>query len=122
MDRRLSSHSKICYGIHGNVHLLRLEDFRLFGEFNGHTDQIREVVFSPDSRFLASAGDDHKAMVWDLLNEKRLRTYRGHAKEGRSVQFSPNGKFIATGGLFDKTARIRLVGENTDVSISSHLP
>eukprot|EP00291_Cryptomonas_curvata_P012045 CAMPEP_0172202854 /NCGR_PEP_ID=MMETSP1050-20130122/30922_1 /TAXON_ID=233186 /ORGANISM="Cryptomonas curvata, Strain CCAP979/52" /LENGTH=82 /DNA_ID=CAMNT_0012880929 /DNA_START=176 /DNA_END=421 /DNA_ORIENTATION=- len=35
-------------------------------QLSGHTDNIRCLAFSPDSRFLATGSDDRSVRVWDL--------------------------------------------------------
>jgi len=48
--------------------------------FEGHTDKVRSVVFSPDGRFALSASDDKTAQIWstDPANEDEPRVLRGH--------------------------------------------
>src|SRR5262249_44707641 len=63
------------------------------------------VAFSPDSRRVASASDDHTARVWDAATGAELRALTGHAGPVHSVAFSPDGRRLATAS-YDHTARV----------------
>ena len=56
-----------------------------------------EVVFSPDSKTLATASHDRTAKLWDVATGRELATLRGHTSWVRSVAFVPDGKIVATG-------------------------
>jgi WD40 repeat protein len=62
------------------------------------------VVFSPDSKRIATSGFDGTARIWDLEG-KELAKLQGHQGDVVSVVFSPDGKRIATLGR-EGTARI----------------
>ncbi|KAI0404955.1 hypothetical protein F4802DRAFT_564902 [Xylaria palmicola] len=44
---------------------------------SGHEDYVYYVAFSPDSRYLASGGNDHRILIWDL----QAPGYRGGNQE-----------------------------------------
>src|SRR5947207_8927879 len=56
----------------------------------GHRDVVRAVAFSPDGKFLASAGDDGKVRVWDSATNSLRHTLEGHAGRIAVMAFSPN--------------------------------
>ena len=56
--------------------------------------------FSPNSKLLATAGDD-TVRLWDVTS----RQPAGQPLTGRTVSFSPDGKLLATAGV-DDTVRV----------------
>jgi len=65
---------------------------------------LRAVVFSPDDRLLAGAGDDGAVHLWDTSTGAPLGALP-HGDPVWTVAFSPNGQLIASGGA-NGTARI----------------
>lgn len=61
---------------------------------SGHTDVVRFVVFSPDSKILASSADDKTVRLWDVKTGKNFLTL--HTPEGivGSLKFLANSKTL----------------------------
>ncbi len=91
-----------------------------FQTLEGHKDFIRDLVFSPDGQYLASACMDKTVRVWDISTGKVLYVLRPqglviYLKSGpvvnpislpmSAVAFSPDGKKLATGGA-DRVVRM----------------
>jgi len=76
----------------------------------GHKAMINDVTFTPDGRYLVSAGDDKVIRVWDLETGQTVRTLRGQigaGDEGKifAMALSPDGRWLAAGGF---------MGDNTE--------
>ncbi len=70
----------------------------------GHQSDIWNLVFSPDSQYLASASGDGTAKLWHLKGNLE-QTLVGHTSAVWRVAFSRDGQQIATGSG-DKTVKV----------------
>lgn len=73
--------------------------------FCKHTDGVRVVAWSPDSRYIASAGRDKVVYVWNVTTGEPISAYHGHVEEIWSLAWSPDSRFIVSAGT-DKTAQV----------------
>ena len=56
--------------------------------YQGHTDAVDTVAWSPNGQFIASGSWDKTVQVWDATGGKRIVTYHGHSDQVRSVRWS----------------------------------
>lgn len=87
----------------------------------GHGDSdVWAVAFSPDGKYLASAGADSKVQVWKTQNFEQLKTLSGHTKPVTSLSFSPDGKYIASGGRDSTVVIAHTDGSGSPVTLTGH--
>ena len=63
------------------------------------------IVFSPNSKQVASASWDGTIRLWNANNGKLQRTLTGHTEGIRSIVFSPDGKTLVSAS-WDRTIRL----------------
>jgi len=81
---------------------------------------LSAAVFSPDGRFVASAGADTVVRVWDVQTKAEVRGLRGHTEWAIAVAFGPDGRTVVTGGA-DHVARIFELTPQEGTGSSGHL-
>ncbi|MFQ5732625.1 MAG: WD40 repeat domain-containing protein, partial [Planctomycetaceae bacterium] len=74
-------------------------------ELKLHTKRILAIAFSPDGRFLATAGLDRSVRIWEVATGKPVHTFVGHRGPVAALRYSPDGAVLASGG-FDRTVLV----------------
>jgi WD40 repeat protein len=70
--------------------------------FARHRDWVRAAKFSPDGKFLATAGNDARLLIWDMDNPGQVRELARHRQAIIHLDISPDGKRIAAVGFEDQ--------------------
>lgn len=110
------------------------------GGLQGHLKRVTGLSISSDGTMLVSAGHDTRAILWDLVNMRKLAVLRDHSgayvdpyhleeRELYSSAFAPDQSCVAVGGigfiqLYDVTAlRQKLILRLPSVSssLNSHV-
>ncbi|WP_280461854.1 AAA family ATPase [Nocardia carnea] len=82
-----------------------LAHHRLLGVLDQHTDAVRNVAWSPDGRFIATASRDGTARLWSADSRQCIRTLEGHRGMVEMAAWSPDSARVATVSR-DRTARV----------------
>jgi WD40 repeat protein len=77
---------------------------REINRLEGHLADVNSVVFSPDSKLIASASSDAKVLLWQANGEK-LHILNSHSRRVNSVAFSPDSTQLVSGSS-DKTVKL----------------
>jgi WD40 repeat protein len=79
--------------------------------FSGHRDYVYSVAFSPDSRQLASVGDDSRVIIFDTSvreGHELIKTVMSDEESGshlwRGVVFTPDSNFVLTVSVLGEVA------------------
>ncbi len=78
---------------------------QLTRNFEGHTDVVTSVSWSPDGRHALSGSEDKTLRLWEVSSGECLRTFEGHTSRVTSVAWSPDGRH-ALSGSYDHTLRL----------------
>ncbi|XP_072231269.1 notchless protein homolog 1 [Leuresthes tenuis] len=92
------------------------DDFTLFlwnpaeakkplARMTGHSALVNQVLFSPDTRLLASASFDKSIKIWDGRNGKYLMSLRGHVGSVYQVAWSADSRLVVSGSS-DSTLKV----------------
>ncbi|MDZ8257004.1 CHAT domain-containing protein [Nostoc sp. ChiQUE01b] len=60
----------------------------------GHSDWIRSLAFSPDSKTILSSSNDKTVRLWDVETGQLLHLLTGHRDRVKGVGISPDGQLL----------------------------
>ncbi|KAL7488978.1 hypothetical protein ACHAW6_014557 [Cyclotella cf. meneghiniana] len=80
-------------------------DKRPLKRLTGHQQAVNHIVFSPDSRFFASASFDKKIKIWNGRTGDFLNTLTGHVGAVYQVAWSSDGRYLVSASK-DSTAKL----------------
>ncbi len=96
-DSSTSSTIAICGGRYAaHIYLWNIASGTLKNTLIGHVGGVNDVVFSPDSRILASGSLDNTVCLWDVATGNYKTTLIAHTDDIASVAYSPDGTTLAS--------------------------
>uniref|UniRef100_A0A8D3AAR5 Notchless protein homolog 1 n=1 Tax=Scophthalmus maximus TaxID=52904 RepID=A0A8D3AAR5_SCOMX len=81
------------------------EEKKPLARLTGHSALVNEVLFSPDTRLLASASFDKSIKIWDGRTGKYLMSLRGHVASVYQVAWSADSRLLVSGSS-DSTLKV----------------
>jgi WD40 repeat protein len=73
--------------------------------FDGHSDMVESVAFSPDGRWGLSGSLDNTLRLWELSTGSCLRVFEEHTSDVLCVAITPDGLWGVSGSM-DSTIRL----------------
>jgi WD40 repeat protein len=73
--------------------------------YSGHTNTVKALAISSNSRRALSAGDDRAVRLWDVHDGREHRRLTGHKGDVNGVAFTPDARFAISGSR-DQTIRL----------------
>jgi len=98
----------IAGGLKGVINIWDVKSGKLIKSLKGLTNYILALDYSPDGKYLAAAGMDHKSVfkLWSTSTGKLIQTVGEKGPDINSISFSPDGESLAValrtyGNAFD---------------------
>jgi WD40 repeat protein len=89
----------------GILWLRDLDTGALLHTLHGHKGNVTRLVFTPESRFMISGGQDSDVHIWDVDSGMLLNTLSGHTSAILLLWVSHDGRYLVTGAN-DGTIRV----------------
>uniref|UniRef100_A0A1I7ZTI3 WD_REPEATS_REGION domain-containing protein n=1 Tax=Steinernema glaseri TaxID=37863 RepID=A0A1I7ZTI3_9BILA len=71
----------------------------------GHQQLVNQVMFSPDTRYIASASFDKSIKLWDGRTGKYITSLRGHVNAVYQISWSADSRLLVSGSA-DSTLKL----------------
>uniref|UniRef100_A0A8C5N1R5 Notchless protein homolog 1 n=1 Tax=Leptobrachium leishanense TaxID=445787 RepID=A0A8C5N1R5_9ANUR len=81
------------------------DDKKPLQRMTGHQALINEVLFSPDTRIIASASFDKSIKLWDGKTGKYISSLRGHVGAVYQISWSADSRLLVSGSS-DSTLKV----------------
>ena len=98
--------SRLAYSVQNSIFLLDTNSLKVIQELEGHSENLSDIEFSPDSLLLASGSADGVLKIWQVASgEEQFSVKASDFGWLNDLTFSHDGSKVATAGD-DFTARV----------------
>ncbi|XP_021360703.1 chromatin assembly factor 1 subunit B-like [Mizuhopecten yessoensis] len=80
----------------------------------GHLEDIYDLSWSSDGKYMISGSVDNSAILWDLVKDQKLALFNEHKSFVQGVAFDPKNEFVAT-MCTDRSCRVYSVASKNCV-------
>jgi WD40 repeat protein len=80
----------------------------------GHKSGIKDLIFSPDGRLIASCSNDFQIKIWDVQTLTEIGNLKGHTDWVRSIVFNKSGTELLSASD-DKTIKLWDIAERREL-------
>jgi len=81
----------------GRIRLYHFPTGQLTALLKGHTNVVKSLAFSADSRFLASGSGDFTVRTWKIATQKLVHTLKGHSDAVYALVYLPDNRKLVSG-------------------------
>ncbi|GAB1597834.1 chromatin assembly factor 1 subunit B-like, partial [Argonauta hians] len=81
------------------------ETWHLHKVLRGHLEDIYDLCWSADNRFIVSGSVDNSAIIWDVTKDQKVCIFKEHKSFVQGVCWDPLNEFIATMST-DRSCRV----------------
>ncbi|XP_026286831.1 WD repeat-containing protein 36 [Frankliniella occidentalis] len=78
-----------------SIVIVDIDTRNIVRKFSGHTAQLTDAAYTPDSRWLVTSAMDCTVRLWDIPSSQLIDIFQVDAA-CTSLSFSPTGEFLAT--------------------------
>jgi uncharacterized protein with WD repeat len=84
-------------GNKGDVKIIDLSG-KVIKSFKAHDQEVLQITYSPNGKYLITGGFDEKIKVWDTAAYKLIKTIERGKQTVSTLAVSPDSNFVATDG------------------------
>ncbi len=96
-----------------------IQSYNVIDTVGPYRSALHLVALSPDTKYVASSGEDNNIVIWRVDSNTVFRTLKGHKGRVNDIEYTGDGKYLASASA-DGTVIIWDINKNK--SIRSYVP